>query len=287
MDSRRPQDAYGRPRPAYLVHLDDPPRLPPPRPRYDDHDQGQDQRDDSRDRGDPPRRDDLDRRVGRQPQDRDAYHRDYPRALYYRRAPEDARYDRYHDKERYLDQGRYPSPPLHDVGDDYRVDRYDIRDRRPEDHSARILKSMRADDPVFDGSRGPKDFIDWESSINSYFRWYYMDDDHCIEYAEMRLGGVAKIFWENERHAAYRRGQPITSWAYMAQLLKNKYVPQQYESTLFLRQGKMPVREHMEHMERLSEDTHFSPSQPLAKVAPTRSSSTTSAAPTQSSRGNG
>ena len=103
----------------------------------------------------------------------------------------------------------------------------------------------------------------------------------------MRLGGVAKIFWENERHAAYRRGQPITSWAYMAQLLKNKYVPQQYESTLFLRQGKMPVREHMEHMERPSEDTHFSPSQPLAKVAPTQSSSTTSAAPTRSSRGNG
>ena len=169
MDSRRPQDAYGRPGPAYLVHLDDPPRLPPPRPSYDDHDQGQDQRDDSRDRGDPPRRDDLDRRVGRQPQDRDAYHRDYPRALDYRRAPEDARYDRYHDQERYLDQGRYSSPTLHDVGDDYRVDRYDGRDRRPEDHSARILKSMRADDPVFDGSRGPKDFIDSESSMNSYF----------------------------------------------------------------------------------------------------------------------
>ena len=67
VDSRLPQDAYDRPGPAYLVHSDDPPCLPPPRLCYDDHDQGQDQRDYSRDRGDPPRRDDLDRRVGHQP----------------------------------------------------------------------------------------------------------------------------------------------------------------------------------------------------------------------------
>ncbi|CAA6667675.1 unnamed protein product [Spirodela intermedia] len=46
--------------------------------------------------------------------------------------------------------------------------------------------------------------------MNSYFRWYRMDDDLCVEYAEMRLGGKAKIFGENESYAAYRRGQLIT-----------------------------------------------------------------------------
>ena len=40
-------------------------------------------------------------------------------------------------------------------------------------------------------------------------------------------------------------------------------------------------------MEQPTEDTHFSLSQPPAKVAPTRSSWTTSAAPTRSNRGNG
>ena len=87
------------------------------------------------------------------------------------------------------------------------------------------MKSMCADDLVFDGSRGPKDFIDWESGMNSYFRYYHMDEDLCIEYAETRRGGHAKIFWEIERHADYRRGHPITSWTDMAQCLKNKYVP--------------------------------------------------------------
>ena len=55
---------------------------------------------------------------------------------------------------------------IHILINDYHADRYDNR-ARPNDHSAHILKSMHVDDPVFDGSRGPKDFIDWESSMNS------------------------------------------------------------------------------------------------------------------------
>ncbi|CAA6654622.1 unnamed protein product [Spirodela intermedia] len=51
-----------------------------------------------------------------------------------------------------------------------------------------------------------------------------MDDDLYMEYAKMRLGRQAKIFWENESYAAYRRGQPITSWVDMASRLRNKYV---------------------------------------------------------------
>ncbi|CAA6657235.1 unnamed protein product [Spirodela intermedia] len=51
--------------------------------------------------------------------------------------------------------------------------------------------------------------------MNSYFRWYRIDDDLCVEY----------IFWENESYAAHRQGQPITSWVDMASHLRNKYVP--------------------------------------------------------------
>ncbi|CAA6656579.1 unnamed protein product [Spirodela intermedia] len=98
-----------------------------------------------------------------------------------RAAPQDTHQDHYYD------QGRYPSPPHCDFGGDHRVDRLDDRDKRCEDHRARILKSVRADVAVFDSSHEPKDFIDWESSMNSYFWWYRMDDDLCVEYVEMRL----------------------------------------------------------------------------------------------------
>ena len=119
---------------------------------------------------------------------------------------------------------------------------------------ARILKSVCSNVTVFNSSHEPKDFIDWEYSMNSYFKWYCMDDDLCVEYAEMRLGRQAKIYWENKSHAAHRRGQPITSWTGMALRLRNKYVPLQYESTLFLswldlRQGKMPVRDYIQSFE--------------------------------------
>ena len=117
-----------------------------------------------------------------------------------------------------------------------------------------MQKSVRVEVPVFDGSREPKDFIDWESSMNSYFRWYRMDTDLCVEYAKMRLGRQAKIFWENEYLAAERRGLPITTWAEMVPKLRNKYVPRQYEATFFLswldlRQGKSPVRDYIQTFE--------------------------------------
>ena len=81
-----------------------------------------------------------------------------------------------------------------------------------------------------------------------------MDDDLCVEYTQMRVGGQAKRYWENESHAAHQRGQPITSWTSMALRLRNKYVPRQYDSTLFLswldlRQGKMHVRDYMQSFE--------------------------------------
>ena len=90
--------------------------------------------------------------------------------------------------------------------------------------------------------------------MNSYFRWYRMDDDLRVEYAETRLGGQAKIFWENECIAAERRGQPIATWAEMARKLRAKYVPRQYQMTFFLswldlRQGRMTTTEYIEAFE--------------------------------------
>lgn len=61
--------------------------------------------------------------------------------------------------------------------------------------------------------------------MNSYFRWYRMDANLYVEYAEMRLGRQAKIFWENESIAAEQQRQPIITWREMAQKLKKKYVP--------------------------------------------------------------
>ena len=163
-------------------------------------------------RGDPHRRRDYDPRPDYPRYDREAPPRAPPRMDY--AVPYDQDYD----------HRRPPSPPCRHHDDRDIHDQRGDPDRHREDHRARMQKSVRVDVPIFDGSREPKDFIDWESSMNSYFRWYHMDTDLCVEYVEMRLGGQAKIFWENEYLAAKRRGLLITTWAEMVQKLRNKYV---------------------------------------------------------------
>ncbi|XP_078434339.1 uncharacterized protein LOC144705478 [Wolffia australiana] len=117
-----------------------------------------------------------------------------------------------------------------------------------------IQKSVRLEVPIFDGSRNPKDYTDWESDMESYFQWYKMDDDLCVEYAEARLGGQAKIFWKNEKEAARQRHGPPFTWAEMSRKLTDKYVPKLYMTHLMLcwmnlRQGKRKVSEYIVEFE--------------------------------------
>ncbi|XP_078438327.1 uncharacterized protein LOC144708759 [Wolffia australiana] len=81
-----------------------------------------------------------------------------------------------------------------------------------------------------------------------------MDDDLCVEYAEARLGGQAKIFWKNEKEAARQRRDPPFTWAEMLGKLTDKYVPKLYMTHLMLcwmnlRQGKRKVSEYIVEFE--------------------------------------
>ena len=110
------------------------------------------------------------------------------------------------------------------------------------------------DVPPFEGSRDPKDYKDWENELESYFRWYDMDDDLCVIYAETRLSKEAKIFWLNEVTAATLRNDPPITWAVMSQILRDKYVPKHHMTHLLLRwidlkQGRRKVREYIKEFE--------------------------------------
>ncbi|XP_078434877.1 uncharacterized protein LOC144705893 [Wolffia australiana] len=130
----------------------------------------------------------------------------------------------------------------------------DERERRREAHRAMIQKSVRMEVPIFEGSRNPKDYPDWESNLQSYFQWYDMDDDLCVSYAEARLGGQAKFFWKNEKEAARLQGDLPHTWTEMARKLKDKYIPKLYMTRLLLKwmdlkQGRRRVSEYIEEFE--------------------------------------
>ena len=108
---------------------------------------------------------------------------------------------------------------------------------------------------VYQGSWNPTDFTDWLSTLESYFKWYKMDDDLCVEYAQTQLGGHAKIFWENCLEAAERQGDPPYTWDAMRDTLRKKYVPRIYSIRLLMkwldpRQGKRSVSDYIEEFEK-------------------------------------
>ena len=127
--------------------------------------------------------------------------------------------------------------------------------RRKEDLRRLIQKNTRMDTPVFDGSREPRDFEDWERSLESYFRFFEItEDDVRTAFAETRLGKEAQIFWVNEVTAARARRDPPLTWADMTSRLRNKYVPTHHQTHLLLhwldlKQGRRKVRDYITEFE--------------------------------------
>ena len=111
------------------------------------------------------------------------------------------------------------------------------------------------DTPVFGESREPRDFEDWERSLESYFRFFEItEDDVRTAFAETRLGKEAQIFWVNEVTAARARRDPPLTWADMTSRLRNKYVPTHHQTHLLLhwldlKQGRRKVRDYITEFE--------------------------------------
>ena len=69
---------------------------------------------------------------------------------------------------------------------------------------------------AFDGSLDPKRYMDWETGLDEYFKWYQLPEGRRLQFAQMKLTGQARIYWRNTQATMERRHEPaITSWAEM------------------------------------------------------------------------
>ena len=48
--------------------------------------------------------------------------------------------------------------------------------QRDPDEDDRVLRTVRADSPSFEGSLDPCVYLDWEAGMDRYFEWYDMTD---------------------------------------------------------------------------------------------------------------
>jgi len=59
-----------------------------------------------------------------------------------------------------------------------------------------IYQSVKVNAPSFDGCLDPHAYIDWQLTMNRYFRWHDMSESKKIRFAMMNLMGQARQYWE-------------------------------------------------------------------------------------------
>ena len=62
------------------------------------------------------------------------------------------------------------------------------------DEDDRILRTVRADPPTFDGSWDPRVYLDWEANMDRYYEWFEMTDLRRVCFAKMKLLGQAQTY---------------------------------------------------------------------------------------------
>jgi hypothetical protein len=103
-----------------------------------------------------------------------------------------------------------------------------------------------------------EELLDWIRALDTYFDYEDIEEDKKIKHAVTRLKGHATLWWDELQADRRCKGkQKIKSWARMIAKMKAKFIPRDYQITLFrrmqtLRQKLMTVKEYTEGSYRLN-----------------------------------
>ena len=108
------------------------------------------------------------------------------------------------------------------------------------------------DIPVYEGNLDVEELLDWIRALDKYFDYEDVEEDKKVKHVVTRLKGHATLWWD-ELHAdrCFKCKHKIKSWDRMVAKMKAKFIPKDYEITLFrrmhnLRQKMMSMKEYTE-----------------------------------------
>jgi hypothetical protein len=133
-------------------------------------------------------------------------------------------------------------------------ERMDNSESRMDDATKRV----RVEVPDFHGKMDPYAFRDWLTSLDDYFEWFNLTSERKVRFVKMKLKGQARVWWHSVEEQLHRlRRAPILDWEEMRLKLQEKYLPIDYEESLFEellthRQGNMTVDEYTNRFHELS-----------------------------------
>jgi hypothetical protein len=114
------------------------------------------------------------------------------------------------------------------------------------------------DIPVYEGNLDAEELLDWIRALDTYFDYEDIEEDKKVRHAVTRLKGHAALWWDELQADRRCQGkQKIKSWDRMIAKMKAKFIPRDYQISLFrrmqnLRQKLMTVKEYTEEFYRLN-----------------------------------
>jgi hypothetical protein len=123
---------------------------------------------------------------------------------------------------------------------------------------ARMSSKTKMDIPVYEGNLDAEELLDWIRALDTYFDYEDIEEDKKVRHAVTKLKGHAALWWDELQADRRSKGkQKIKSWDRMIAKMKAKFIPRDYQITLFrrmqnLRQKLMTVREYTEEFYRLN-----------------------------------
>jgi hypothetical protein len=123
---------------------------------------------------------------------------------------------------------------------------------------SRMSSKTKMDIPVYEGNLNVEELLDWIRALDTYFDYEDIEEDKKVRHAVTKLKGHAALWWDELQADRRSKGkQKIKSWDRMIAKMKAKFIPRDYQITLFrrmqnLRQKLMTVKEYTEEFYRLN-----------------------------------
>jgi hypothetical protein len=94
----------------------------------------------------------------------------------------------------------------------------------------------KMDIQVSEGNLDAEELLDWIIALDTYFDYDEVKEDKKVKHPVTRLKGHAALWWDELQDDRHCKGkQKIKSWDRMITKMKAKFIPRDYQITLFRR----------------------------------------------------
>jgi hypothetical protein len=99
---------------------------------------------------------------------------------------------------------------------------------------ARMGAREKMDIPVYEGNMDGEELLDWIRALYTHFDYEDVEDDKKFKHVVTRLKGHEALWWDElQANRPYKGKKKIKSWDRMIAKMKVKFIPRDYQITLF------------------------------------------------------